>query len=130
MLKFYVILTALAAVVGFHAKAQKISPLMMKPKAPIICYGKDEDQHHHVSPPQEYLNWKHRNAARTKAADFNVTYIGFEGFPQAKAAFEEAVAIWSTLITSPVTINVTAQWQPLGSNVLGSAIWEIGRAHV
>jgi Ca2+-binding RTX toxin-like protein len=43
-------------------------------------------------------------------ATINVSYNGF--IPQAQTAFQRAVDIWQTLIVSPVTVNVTATWQP------------------
>ncbi|HYE96801.1 MAG TPA: hypothetical protein VD962_11390 [Rubricoccaceae bacterium] len=52
-------------------------------------------------------------------ATFNVTYNGFS--PEAQAAFQHAVDIWSQHLTSSVTINVTANWSPLGPSILGSA---------
>lgn len=51
----------------------------------------------------------------------NVTYVGFEAFPAAQAAFQTAVDIWSGLISSPVPINVRAEFKVLGTNILGSA---------
>jgi PKD repeat protein len=54
-----------------------------------------------------------------QSAVFNVTYNGFSD--QAKQAFQRAVDIWSGLISSPVPINVIANWTPLGTGVLGSA---------
>jgi hypothetical protein len=50
---------------------------------------------------------------------FKVTYHGFTR--AAKAAFQRAVNIWSTLITSRVPITVDATYKPLGTNILGSA---------
>jgi len=52
-------------------------------------------------------------------ATFQVTYSGFT--PQAQAAFQAALDIWATHISSPVTIKVQANWVPLGAGVLGSA---------
>lgn len=52
-------------------------------------------------------------------ATFQVDYSGFT--PQAQAAFQRAVDIWSTSIVSPVPIRVRAQFAPLGSTTLGSA---------
>lgn len=52
-------------------------------------------------------------------AAINVTYNGFTA--QAQTAFQYAVDIWETLIRSPVTINVQANWTALGANILGSA---------
>ncbi len=54
-------------------------------------------------------------------ANFNVTYTGTWD-PNAQAAFQAAVNIWSTLISTPVTINVQANWTDLGTTgILGSA---------
>lgn len=53
-------------------------------------------------------------------ATINVTYNGFT--PQAQAAFQHAVDIWQSLIISPVTIQVQANWVPNTNPVnLGSA---------
>jgi hypothetical protein len=52
-------------------------------------------------------------------ATFIVTYSGFT--PQAQAAFQYAVNIWSALLVSSVPIRVTATWTPLNPGVLGSA---------
>jgi hypothetical protein len=54
-----------------------------------------------------------------RTANIVVTYTGFT--PQAQAAFQHAVNIWSSLITSTVPIEVVAEFAPLGSGVLGSA---------
>ena len=57
--------------------------------------------------------------ARAQSATIAVTYIGFSA--EARAAFQRAVDIWAAQLTSPVAIAVTAEWQPLGSGILGSA---------
>jgi hypothetical protein len=54
-----------------------------------------------------------------EAATFVVTYTGFS--TAAKAAFQRAVNIWSTQVTSTVPITVSAQFVPLGAGVLGQA---------
>jgi hypothetical protein len=57
-----------------------------------------------------------------QAATFVVNYdAGFNANPQARAAFQYAVDIWSTQITSSVPIVVEASFSALGENVLGSA---------
>lgn len=48
-----------------------------------------------------------------------VNYTGFT--PEAQAAFQHAVNIWSSQLTSPVTIQINAEFAPLGPGVLGSA---------
>jgi hypothetical protein len=52
-------------------------------------------------------------------ATFIITYTGFS--PQAQAAFQAAVNIWSTKISSSVPIRINATWKNLGSGILGSA---------
>ena len=54
-----------------------------------------------------------------KTATINVTYTGFS--PAAQVAFQRAVDIWESLITSSIPIQVQANWTPLGPGVLGSA---------
>ena len=57
-----------------------------------------------------------------QAATFVVNYdAGFQANPQARAAFQYAVDIWSSQLTSTVPIVVDATFEPLGENVLGSA---------
>lgn len=101
------------------ANAQK--PFSAKPQNPVICYGKAVDQNTVVPAPNQYLKSANGVNSRTKSAVFDVNYIGFTD--EAKASFQKAVDIWSTLISSSQTIRVTAQWQKLESGVLGSAIW-------
>ena len=115
-LKFFFILVVMAQG-GF---AQQY--MSRKPKNPIICYAKDIDQHTRIEAPELYQQWlRQGGSARTQTATFIVTYNGFS--PEAQAAFQKAVDIWSTLITSTVPIRVYANWQALGDGVLGSAIW-------
>ena len=52
-------------------------------------------------------------------ATFTVNYTGFS--PQAQAAFQAAVDVWSNLVTTTVPIVINAQFTTLGSGVLGSA---------
>jgi hypothetical protein len=103
--------------VAGHAQSYR----MLKPRNPIVCYAKDVAEPGFVAAPEKYLAWKNGAAGRTKSATFDVTYVGFTA--QAKAAFQAAVDIWATQITSPVTIHVQAVWTPLDPGVLGSAIW-------
>ncbi len=72
-----------------------------------------KDMFTHIGPPQ------FPSLKKPTTATFNVTYSGFT--PQAQAAFQYAVDIWASLITSTVPINVKANWTALPPNVLGSA---------
>jgi hypothetical protein len=100
---------------GLHAQQQ----MSVNIKEHTVCYGLATNHDYHLPPPEEYVRWK--NGARTKTATFQVNYNGFT--PQAQAAFQYAVDIWSTLITSSQTITIDAYWQPLGSGILGGAIY-------
>ncbi len=53
------------------------------------------------------------------AATFIVNYNGFSS--QARTAFQYAVDIWASILTSNVPIRVEANWVALDPNVLGSA---------
>ena len=55
----------------------------------------------------------------TKTAEFIVEYNGFT--PEAQAAFQYAVDIWSTIVVSEVPIRVEANFLELAPGVLGSA---------
>ncbi len=58
--------------------------------------------------------------ASTQPATIQVSYHEFS--PQAQAAFQYAVDIWKTQISSPVPIQIDATWAPLASDdLLGSA---------
>lgn len=59
------------------------------------------------------------DAARGAAATFDVQYIGFP--PDARAAFQFAVDIWSQHLNSTVPIRVRAIWEPQSNDdVLGA----------
>ncbi len=114
-----------AVVVGLfvvtHVAAQTISPKMerMVAKTGTVCYGLNKNANTEISAPAEYLAWKKNPGARIKTANIIVEYVGFTD--QAKAAFQAAVDIWSTLIYSSVPIRIHAEWTSLASGVLGSA---------
>ena len=61
-------------------------------------------------------------SARTSGVNSSTFIVEYTGFtPDAQKAFQYAVDIWSTLISSPIPIRIKAQWTALGSGVLGSA---------
>ncbi|HMJ69674.1 MAG TPA: T9SS type A sorting domain-containing protein [Cyclobacteriaceae bacterium] len=114
----------IALVISMMATAQKKESgmVMMKPPKGTVCYASRNSEFTNIGPPAEYIRaMKARasGASRTNATNIIVTYEGFTS--EAKAAFQEAVDIWETIIQTPVTIRVHAQWKVLGENVLGSA---------
>jgi hypothetical protein len=75
----------------------------------------DEIVQSYTPPPVEFL----RNGInQTATATINVTYNGFT--PEAQAAFQYAVSLWESWISSPVEINVNATYTPLNDGTLGS----------
>jgi hypothetical protein len=102
-------------------------PMSIKMKNPVVCYGSAENNPIVIPPPEAYLNWKINPQARIKTATIEVTYNGFS--IQAQQAFQAAVDIWETLISSPVTIKIEAHWTNLGPGVLGSAIYTAANAN-
>ena len=66
-----------------------------------------------IPPPSNFNRLK---SASTDNANFEVTYINFP--EDAKRAFEYAVSIWESLLSSPVTIKVQAVWEYMDGNVL------------
>jgi hypothetical protein len=78
----------------------------------LVLQAIDKDMSTRVPPPRLPSQTAH-------TADIDVTYIGFPA--NAQTAFQFAVDIWESLITSSVTIKVTARWTALAPGVLGSA---------
>ena len=105
---------------SLYSQAQKMTSIT--PERPIVCYSDPVNRNTSFGPPEAFLKARNNSAARTQTAIFEVTYSS--GFtPQAKTAFQFAVDIWASILQSPVKIKIKAVWQPLGTNVLGSAIW-------
>ena len=120
-LPFFFIALAGSAFAQKQAADQAIfpKPEYYKPEKPIVCYvGQPLD----VAVPRRASVIDKINA-RTEgnSAQFEVTYIGFENFPQAKEAFQFAVDTWSALVESPVIIRIEATYETLNDNVLGSS---------
>ena len=72
-----------------------------------------------TEPSRLYIPAPDRFQQGVQTATFIVDYEGFT--PQAQAAFQHAVDIWSSILVSSVPIRVKAKWAPLGSGVLGAA---------
>ena len=70
-----------------------------------------------VKPPASFRNNMQLNKAQSST--INVVYNGFS--TEAQTAFQYAVDILETEITSSVQIEIVATWEPLATGVLGSA---------
>jgi hypothetical protein len=110
---FLIILITLTASQGIFAQSL-LRKYPVRPE-PVICYASPEVRKSFVPPPPEFL---FRNKSAGHGADIVVTYIGFPD--SVRVAFEYAVSIWESMISSSVPIYIEARWLVLGSNVLGS----------
>ncbi|MDG1262697.1 MAG: hypothetical protein P8H59_11705 [Flavobacteriales bacterium] len=75
--------------------------------------GTDEDQFSYVAPPADF------EFGAERAVVINVTYNGFD--VAAQNAFQFAVDIWASTLTSAVPIAIEATWAPIGGSTLGFA---------
>ncbi len=77
--------------------------------------GLDSVENVRIPPPAAFLN---KTAGSRSGLNIKVNYNGFSS--QARRAFQYAVDIWSSLISSPREIVIDAQWTKLSEGVLGS----------
>ena len=75
--------------------------------------GTGIDEFTFVPPPASFVPGAERDAIIT------VTYTGFT--PEAEAAFQYAVDIWASILTSNVPILINANWTDIPGNTLGFA---------
>jgi len=101
---FFFVINALYA-----QKTQKMSGIES------VCFYHQGTELIRIPPPKNFSE-RGRTEARAK---FNVKYTGFSD--SARVAFQRAVDIWESILISPVTINIDANWSTLRAGVLGSA---------
>ncbi|MFW5773459.1 MAG: hypothetical protein ACOCWD_02150, partial [Tangfeifania sp.] len=66
-----------------------------------------------VAPPDKFVQLK---SAQPNQTNIEVSYVNFP--EDAKQAFEYAVSIWESLISSRVAIHVKAEWKPISGGAL------------
>ena len=81
--------------------------------------GTEENANTRIPPPPMLRLPPGVIVPRTEQPQFEVTYTGFT--PEAQAAFQYAVDIWASILQSPVTIQIDATFEVLGSGILGGA---------
>lgn len=91
----------------------------LTPGMRVVLLADPNDNPYHVAPPAEFSQ---AGIQSPRNATIVVNYIG-SWDAQAQTAFQYAVDIWETQITSPVPIAIDARWSALGSGVLGAAGW-------
>ncbi len=101
-----------------HIRTQSASDLIFLPAQSTVCYATGQTDRR-IGPPPEFLK---KRGGRTTAAtsEFIIEYVSFPD--SARAAFEQAVEIWKSILVSPVPIRVYAIWSDLGSGSNGSII--------
>ena len=106
---------------SLYAQKKVQKPVLESMPGPLhIEYATDIKGKHRVPPPEEYTSLITKNG--DPPANIQVTYVGFESAPEARAAFQAAVDIWSSLLKSSVTVHVEANWTTFNDdNVLGGA---------
>ncbi|MEX2231899.1 MAG: T9SS type A sorting domain-containing protein [Cyclobacteriaceae bacterium] len=102
-------------------KAQQM--LTIKPDKPVVCYYSTENRPDHVPVSDRFKQLYQRATGRTKTAVFEVEYINFPPDNLAKTAFQYALDIWESELTSSIPIRVRAEWTELSLGVLGQALW-------
>jgi hypothetical protein len=106
------LLIVLTIVTFYNVKAQKQELTQKISGESQVNIALEETKKIFTPPPAEMSSLK----SGTTSGNFNVTY---ENFPaDAKAAFQYAVSIWESVVTSPVQINIKAKWESLDVNIL------------
>lgn len=83
----------------------------------IICYAGKEPKRVYTPPPESFL--KNHTELKGAKSTFKVTYDRVPA--DAMAAFQYAVDIWESLLSSSVPINVLVTWdQDMASGTLGA----------
>src|SRR5690554_4868371 len=111
-----IISTTLSVLFSSLAFGQMMESL---PGPVVVCPPGEFSGLYRTHSPQPVIDKMNSRNVDDPCATFNVTYLNFP--PNAEAAFQEAVDIWSYSISSPVTIKIHAEWIGLDPGVLGSA---------
>ncbi|MBP7461061.1 MAG: hypothetical protein KBA26_07205, partial [Candidatus Delongbacteria bacterium] len=93
----------------------RFSESMVNPQRKIVRAIDGAQQQLYV--PPRFITQPGQIQQRTSTSIL-VTYSGFSA--EAQAAFQYAVDIWESMLTTPVAIRVNANWTPLGAGILGS----------
>ena len=124
--RFIILATILTVIIGVAAPLSANASLVREdtkdafiaPGPTVIIYANPESSDLYIPRRMSSL---HDQAV---TATINVNYIGGDWTTEAQTAFQYAADIWETLITSPVTIEVDAEYKDLsylGAGILGAA---------
>jgi hypothetical protein len=100
------------------ARADESAPLPQSiPGELVPLYDTGQDSFTSVGVAQETAGDQLNAAA--PGIDFNVIYHGFT--PEAQAAFQFAVDVWASKLSSPIGVTIDATWKVLSAGQLGGA---------
>ena len=110
----------LVALLLFFTTAFSQNAGVSMPGPQIVLRAIPVDAPSKIGPPARFWESKAlQKRGAVQSATISVTYTGFDSASQ--EAFQYAVDIWETMITSPVQIKVKATFKALSAGVLGSA---------
>ncbi len=116
MIVVLLILSLAASGLGRDVAASTAGTVKLTPGTRVILRADPRDNPHHVASPAGMQ----AGVQSAQTATIVVNYVG-SWSAEAQNAFQYAVDIWETQITSSVIIEVNADWAALGSGILGSA---------
>lgn len=110
----WTIISILCMFVVISASGQQIfSEDFTEAQSPVNIAQEEVNQV--FTPPA--VSFNNLKSGNLNVSNIEVTYVNFP--EDAKIAFEYAVSIWERCISSPVTINIHANWEFLPENELG-----------
>ncbi len=111
----------LALFLTFFFQSLNAQKMERAPGVQVVCPAKFEDMHSRMGMKQ-LTKRKSILTKKSATAEIIVTYgPGALANPEARAAFDFALAIWAEEIVSSVPIRVSAEFADLGAGVLASA---------
>jgi hypothetical protein len=116
------ILAAVILCLGLPAIAAAAAGSTTSPGPMATLYAGSSPTYRPARVPVQGLHAQARQAL-VPTSTITVTYHGFAGQAQAKAAFQAAVDVWQSIVVSSQVIHVNAYWSNLGSTsgILGQA---------
>lgn len=122
-MKGYSILILALALILFSPRNGLCQMLRCVPDKPVVCYYNHENRPDRVGVTDKFKSLRTSAGGRAKSAVIEVVYVNFPEDNLAKQAFQYAIDIWESELSSPVPIHIRAEWADLESGVLATAIW-------
>jgi hypothetical protein len=122
MKKIYLSIVLAMCVLSSMAQIEFKGKVLHSKGKPTVCPADFTDANTYVPPPAEYYAYLKNRNLRVGAAKstFKVTYRGFS--PAAQAAFQKAVDIWASILSSPIPIYIDATYRRIPRSDASSVI--------